>query len=68
MKIKFDLDDDLPLNKQLKFPTMTIVARSAFEDNSKFYPQVSLDECLYELYKCKNTIKLILQKELISIK
>ena len=23
-KIKFDSDDDLPLNKQLKFPTMTI--------------------------------------------
>ena len=25
MKIKFDTDDDLPLNKLLKFPTMTIV-------------------------------------------
>ena len=25
MKIKFDTDDDLPLNKQLKFLTMTIV-------------------------------------------
>ena len=27
MKIKFVTDDDLPLNKQLKFPTMTIVVR-----------------------------------------
>ena len=49
MKIKFDSDDNLPLNKQLKFPTMTIVARSVFEDEGKFYPQVYLDEYLYEL-------------------
>ena len=49
MKIKFDSNDDLPLNKQLKFPTMTIVVRSIFEDEGKFYPQVLLDECLYEI-------------------
>ena len=45
MKIKFDSDYNLPLNKQLKFPTMTIVVRSVFEDEGKFY----LDERLYEL-------------------
>ena len=49
MKIKFDLDDYLPLNKQLKFPTMTIVARYVFEEDGQYYPQVYLDECLYEL-------------------
>ena len=49
MKIKFDSDDDLPLNKQLKFPTITIVVRSAFEKDGKYYPQIHLDECLYEL-------------------
>ena len=49
MKIKFDTDGDLPLNKQIKFPTMTIVIRSDFEDESKYYPQVYMDECLYEL-------------------
>ena len=49
MKIKFDTDDDLPLNKPLKFPTMTIIARSVFEEDRKFYPQIYLDECLYEL-------------------
>ena len=49
MKIKFDSDDNLPLNKQLKFPTMEIVVRSVFEDEGKFYPQVYLDECLFEL-------------------
>ena len=49
MKIKLDSDDDLLLNKQLKFPTMTIVLRSVFEDEGKLYLQVYLDECLYEL-------------------
>ena len=49
MKIKFDSDVDLPLNKQLKFPTMTIVVRSLFEKDGKYYPQVNLEEGLYEL-------------------
>ena len=31
MKIKFNSDDDLPLNKQLKFHNMTITIRSVFE-------------------------------------
>ena len=31
MKAKLDSDDDLPLNKPLKFPTMTIIVRSFFE-------------------------------------
>ena len=49
MKIKFDSDDDLPLNKQLKFPTVTIAVRSVFQDEGKFYPGIYLAECLYEL-------------------
>ena len=48
MEIKFDTDDDLPLNKPLKFPTMTIVFRSDFDEDGKFYPIIYLDECLYE--------------------
>ena len=44
MKTKFDSNDDLPLNKQLKFPTMTIIVRSVFEENGKFYPQIYLYE------------------------
>ena len=39
MKIKFSSDDDLPLNKLLKFYAMTIIIRSAFEEDDKFYPQ-----------------------------
>ena len=38
MKIKFNSDDDLPLNKQLKFHNMTITIRSVFEEDAKLYP------------------------------
>ena len=49
MKIKFNLDDELPLNKTIEIPSMTIVVRAIFYENNKYYPQVSLDECLYKL-------------------
>ena len=49
MKIKFNSDDKLPLNKQLKFISVTIVVTSVFEDNGKYYPQAFLGDCLYEL-------------------
>ena len=49
MKIKFETDDNLPLNKTLKLHNMTIVIRSVLEEDGKFYPQIYLDECLYEL-------------------
>ena len=49
MKIKFNSDDDLPLNISLKFHLMTITIRCVFEENGKLYPQVFLDDTLYEL-------------------
>ena len=49
MKIKFNSDDDLPLNKPLKFHTMTIILRSVFEEDSELYRQRSLDDSLYEV-------------------
>ena len=49
MKIKFNSDDDLPLNKSLKFRLMTITIRSVFEEDGKLYRQVFLDDTLYEL-------------------
>ena len=48
MKIKFDTDDNLPLNKRLKLHIVTIIVRSVFEDR-QFDLQLSLDDCLYEL-------------------
>ena len=49
MKIKFDSDDNLPLNKSLKFHNMTITIRSVFEEDDKLYLQIFLDDTLYEL-------------------
>ena len=49
MKIKFNSDDNLPLNKPLKFHNMTITIRSVFEEDGKLYPQLFLDDVLFEL-------------------
>ena len=49
IKIKFNSDDNLPLNKQLKFHNMTITIRCVFEEDGRLYPQVFLDDTLYEL-------------------
>ena len=49
MKFKFNSDDDLPLNKQLKFHLLTIIVRTIFEEDRKYYPQIYLDDCLYEV-------------------
>ena len=48
MKIEFDTDDNLLLNKPLKLRMLTVIVRSVFEEDGKFYLQVYLDECLYE--------------------
>ena len=49
MKIKFNSDDNLLLNKSLKFTLMTITIRCIFEENGKLYQQVFLNDTLYEL-------------------
>ena len=49
MKIKFNSDDTLPLNKTLKLHNIKIIIRSAFKKDGKYYPQVFLYKCLYEL-------------------
>ena len=45
-KFKFNSDDNLPPNKQLKFHTMTITSRCVISEENKLYPQVFLDEAL----------------------
>ena len=40
MKIKFDSDENLPLSKSLKFPAITVIVRSVFEEDGKFFPQI----------------------------
>ena len=49
MEIKFNSDDDLRLEKPLKFHAIFIIIRSVFEEGGKLYPQVFLDDPLYEL-------------------
>ena len=51
MKIRFNSDDDLPINKQLKFHNMILTIRSVFEEDGKLYPQVFSDDTSYELNK-----------------
>ena len=46
MAIKFDTDDNLPLNKQLKLHMLTVIVRSVFEEDGKSYPQLYLDVCM----------------------
>ena len=48
-RISVNTDDDVPLNKQLKFPTLTIIIRCVFQKGEELDPLIYLDECLYEL-------------------
>ena len=48
-KIGVNTDDDVPLDKRLKFPSLTIIIRCIFQNGKKLYPQIYLDECLYKL-------------------
>ena len=49
MKIRFKSNDDLPLNKPIKLRLLTIIIRSVFSKDNKSYPQLFLDDALYEL-------------------
>ena len=49
MNIKFNSDDDLPLNRPLKFLNMAITIKSVFKEDGKLYPQLFLYDTLYEL-------------------
>ena len=49
MRIKFNWDNELPLNKIIEIPSMAIVVRAAYHENNKYYPQVFFDEWFYKL-------------------
>ena len=48
-RIGVNTDDDTPLNKEIKFPTLTMIIRFVFQNDKKLCPQIYLDECLYKL-------------------
>ena len=49
LKFRFESNDDLPRNKPIKLHLLTIIITSVFSENGKFYPQLFLDDALYEL-------------------
>ena len=42
-------DIDLPIEHVFKIPSITVVIRSFIEKNNKFYLEISLNHCLYEI-------------------
>ena len=50
MQIKFNSDDELPLNKMIEIPSMITVVRAVLHKNNKYYPHVFLEEYLYKLW------------------
>ena len=40
---------DLPIEHVFKIPSITIVIRSLIEKNNKFYLEISLNHCIYEI-------------------
>ena len=49
MKITFDTDDNIPLNKIIYFTTITVIVKSITQKDDKYYPQLFLGECLYQV-------------------
>ena len=40
MRIKYNSDDNLPLNKLLNLHDLAIIGRSVFEEDGQYYPQL----------------------------
>ena len=48
-RIKFISDDFLRQGKLISFPSLTVVIRCIFKKDDIYYPQVYLDDALYQL-------------------
>ena len=46
-KIRFSSDIDLPLGTLIQFKILTIIIRCIIKQDDKYYPEIYLDECLY---------------------
>ena len=51
LTINFDTEDDIPLNKTLKFNSLIISIDRVFEVDGKFYQRAFLNECYYTVKK-----------------
>ena len=47
--IKFESNDDLPIDNIVDMHLITIIIKSVFAQNGKFYPQLFLDDALYDV-------------------
>ena len=48
-KIRFESNDDLPVNKPTRLHLLTIIITSVFSEDGKIYPQGFLDDTLYDV-------------------
>ena len=46
MKIRFNSNESVPIEQELKLHNVVIIIRSAFHDNKKYYPQLVLQKIL----------------------
>ena len=49
-KLRFSSDVDLPLDTLIEFHMLTIAINCVIEKGNKYYPEIYLDECLYEAH------------------
>ena len=47
-RLKFNSDVDLPLDKLIEFRALVIIINCVIEKDGKYYPEIYLDECLYD--------------------
>ena len=48
-RIRFESNDNLPVNKPMKLRLLTIIIRYVFSEGSNFYPQLFLEDAFYNL-------------------
>ena len=53
-KLRFSSDVDLPLDTLIEFRALTIFINCVIEKDTKYYPEIYLDECLHEDYWSKH--------------
>ena len=49
MRIKFESNDNLPTDNIFNMHLVTRISKGVFAQNGKFYPQLFLNDALYEL-------------------
>ena len=49
IRLKFNFEVDLPLDKLIKFHTLTVIVTCVIRKGNKFYPEIYVDKDTYEL-------------------